>query len=82
MRRGDANTQAEATSTFYNTPKGFGFIRAANGSGDMYFHATGLIEYPSPQRGDVVEFVVIDKGDGRSKAVDIKLVERWLEAPK
>jgi cold shock CspA family protein len=56
--------------------RGYGFVRAEDGS-EAFFHAKALApHYRSPGRRDLVEFSVIDQGGGRTRAINIHLIER------
>jgi CspA family cold shock protein len=57
------------TVKFFNTQKGFGFIQPADGSKDVFVHATALeaAGIRSLNEGDKVSFVVEDDRKGRGK---------------
>jgi CspA family cold shock protein len=57
------------TVKFFNTAKGFGFISPADGSKDVFVHATALeaAGIRSLNEGDKVSFVVEDDKRGRGK---------------
>ncbi len=54
---------------FYNSNKGFGFIQPADGSKDVFVHATALERagIHSLNEGDKVSFVLEDDTKGRGK---------------
>lgn len=61
---------------FYNAAKGFGFIAPADGSKDVFVHATALEAsgIAMLNEGDKVSFELEDDERGRGKkAVQIKL---------
>lgn len=57
------------TVKFYNTAKGYGFIAPADGSKDVFVHATALEQagIRSLNEGDKVSFVMEDDRRGRGK---------------
>ena len=57
------------TVKFYNSAKGFGFIQPADGSKDVFVHATALERagIRSLNEGDKVSFVLEDDRKGRGK---------------
>ena len=56
---------------FFNVTKGFGFIIPADGSEDVFFHSTGLIDVI--REDDEVQFEV-EKGKKGLNAVNVSLV--------
>jgi CspA family cold shock protein len=54
---------------FFNSSKGFGFIAPADGSKDVFVHATALERagIPALKEGDRVSFVLEDDQRGRGK---------------
>ena len=46
---------------FFNTDKGYGFIKPDNGGNDLFVHTTGITSGPITE-GDSVEFEI---GEGR-----------------
>jgi CspA family cold shock protein len=54
---------------FFNTSKGFGFIAPADGSKDVFVHATALEQsgIQSLKEGDKVSFILEDDRRGRGK---------------
>lgn len=64
------------TVKFFNTAKGFGFIRPEQGGNDVFVHATALERagIRSLNEGDRVSFVLEDDRRGRGKqAAQIEL---------
>jgi CspA family cold shock protein len=59
----------QGTVKFYNSSKGFGFIAPADGSQDVFVHATALERagVASLNEGDKVSFVLEDDRKGRGK---------------
>jgi cold shock protein len=57
------------TVKFYNSAKGFGFIAPADGSKDVFVHASALelAGIHSINEGDKVSFVLEDDRKGRGK---------------
>ena len=57
------------TVKFYNSAKGFGFIQPADGSKDVFVHATALERagIRGLNEGDKVSFVLEDDRKGRGK---------------
>ncbi len=55
---------------FYNHMKGFGFIKAEDGT-EYFVHATGLQEGVSLEDNDSVEFDVA-QGDRGPKAINVR----------
>ncbi|MCL4768395.1 MAG: cold-shock protein [Hyphomicrobiaceae bacterium] len=57
------------TVKFFNTAKGFGFIRPEEGGNDVFVHATALERagIRSLNEGDRVSFVLEDDRRGRGK---------------
>lgn len=58
---------------FFNTTKGFGFIKAEDDK-EYFVHQTGLEEGVSIKDNDSVEFEIED-GERGPKAVNVKKVE-------
>jgi CspA family cold shock protein len=63
------------TVKFFNTSKGFGFIRPDDGSKDVYVHVTTIEKAGLTvlSEGQKVSFEVANAG-GKDAAVDLKLV--------
>jgi cold shock protein len=67
----------EGTLKFFNGAKGFGFITPADGSKDVFVHASALEAsgVAALNEGDKVTFVVEDDPRGRGKqAAQIEVV--------
>lgn len=59
----------KGTVKFFNESKGYGFIKADNGT-EYFVHATGLID--QIKEGDTVQFDLKEGKKGQN-AVDVKL---------
>jgi cold shock protein len=59
----------EGTIKFFNEAKGFGFIKPADGSAEIFVHVTGLIDKVS--QDDRVTYEVQDGKKGKN-AVNVK----------
>mmetsp|Transcript_32502 Transcript_32502/g.64443 ORF Transcript_32502/g.64443 Transcript_32502/m.64443 type:complete len:121 (-) Transcript_32502:169-531(-) len=66
---------AKSTGTvkWFDTKKGFGFIRPDDGSNDVFVHQTSIQTdgFRSLAEGENVEFETVNDDNGRSKAVDV-----------
>jgi CspA family cold shock protein len=64
------------TVKFYNGTKGFGFIQAADGSRDIFVHATALERagITNLVEGQKVEFDLERDQKGRSAAANLRLL--------
>lgn len=62
----------EGTVKFYNTKKGFGFIKPTEGGDDIFVHATGLIN--NITENDKVTFEVTKDKKGLT-AVNVRLAD-------
>ena len=60
----------EGTVKFFNTEKGFGFIKTNNGQ-DIFVHSTGLID--EINEGDQVQFETQEGNRGPS-AVNVQVI--------
>ena len=60
----------EGTVKFFNTEKGFGFIKTNNGQ-DIFVHSTGLID--EINEGDQVQFKTQEGNRGPS-AVNVQVI--------
>jgi cold shock CspA family protein len=56
----------------WNEQRGFGFIRPANGGQDIFVHVSSLPK-PVPGPDETVTFAVAMNGEGKKKAVDVRL---------
>lgn len=61
----------QGTVKFFNSEKGFGFIKNANGGEDIFVHATGLVD--EVKENDEVEFE-LQQGRKGMNAVNVTLV--------
>lgn len=69
-----ANDGADGTVDWFNTDKGFGFITADDGKGDVFLHVRALTDPEHvPAAGDRVAFSVVTADQGR-QARDVELV--------
>ncbi|MEL6360424.1 MAG: cold-shock protein [Pseudomonadota bacterium] len=67
----------EGTVKFYNETKGFGFIQPADGSSDVFVHATALQKtgIQTLSEGQKVQFeTAIDKRSGKTAVSTIELL--------
>ena len=62
----------EGTVKFFNPTKGFGFIKPANSTEDIFVHQSGLID--EVRENDRVEFDV-ERGKKGMNAVNVKIIE-------
>lgn len=60
----------KGTVKFFNTEKGFGFIKDANSGNEYFVHSTGLTT--KVNEGDVVEFE-LKEGKKGLNAVNVRL---------
>lgn len=65
------NQKFQGTVKFFNTEKGFGFIKPQNGSEDIFVHVSGLID--EVKENDQVEY---EEQQGRKgiNAINVKIV--------
>ena len=61
----------EGTVKFFNETKGFGFIKPADGSADIFVHVSGLID--EIRENDKVTFEV-QQGKKGLNAVNVKVI--------
>jgi len=61
----------EGTVKFFNSTKGFGFIKPANGGQDIFVHVSGLID--EIRENDQVTFEV-QNGKKGLNAVNVKVI--------
>ena len=67
---------ATGTVKAWLAERGFGFITADEGAGEVFFHVRQLVEDFEPVPGDLVEYERgVDPRDGRPCAVAVRLVE-------
>ena len=65
----------QGSVVFYNSGRGFGFIKR-EGKGDVFFHHTGLLDnYSYPQQNDLVTFEVAEGREGKEKAVNVQRIK-------
>jgi CspA family cold shock protein len=62
----------QGTVKFFNEAKGFGFIKPADSSEDIFVHVSGLID--DIREKDTVEYEV-ERGKKGLNAVQVKLVD-------
>ena len=62
----------EGTVKFFNNTKGFGFIKPADSSEDIFVHSSGLID--NIREDDKVEFDV-EQGKKGMNAVNVRLID-------
>lgn len=60
----------QGTVKFFNSEKGFGFIKQDDSSEDLFFHVSGLVD--EVRENDSVEFDV-ERGKKGLNAVNVKL---------
>ena len=62
---------------WFNTNKGFGFIDPDDGDKDIFFHITAVQEsgLETVNEGQRLEFELHQRGDGRTMANELKVVE-------
>ncbi|KAJ8494251.1 hypothetical protein OPV22_015972 [Ensete ventricosum] len=67
------SSRSRGTVKWFNDTKGFGFISPDDGGEDLFVHQSSIKGegYPTLAEGEVVEFVVTEGDDGRTKAVDV-----------
>jgi CspA family cold shock protein len=65
------NQKFQGTVKFFNTEKGFGFIKPQSGSEDIFVHVSGLID--EVKENDQVEY---EEQQGRKgiNAINVKIV--------
>lgn len=66
-----SKTTSEGTVKFFNTTKGFGFIKDNNNAKEYFVHVTGCID--KINENDVVEFELKDTPKGMN-AINVKLI--------
>jgi cold shock protein len=62
---------------WFNTQKGYGFIDSDDGSNDVFVHITAIRQsgLEALDEGQKIEFELHQRGDGRTTANGIKLLE-------
>jgi CspA family cold shock protein len=61
--------------TTFLDDRGFGFIRPADGGGDVFVHAKDLLNRSTLERGEKVEFeVVTDERRGKPRASRVRVI--------
>ncbi|MDX2047961.1 MAG: cold shock domain-containing protein [Chitinophagaceae bacterium] len=63
------NKKTQGTVKFYNTEKGYGFIKHDDSNAETFVHSSGLID--QIKQGDKVEFELIEGKKGMN-AVNVK----------
>ena len=71
MNSNKTNVMKEGTVKFFNTAKGFGFIKINDSEEEIFVHSTNLID--DIKENDNVKFDV-EKGDKGLSAVKVSLV--------
>lgn len=61
----------EGTVKFFNSSKGFGFIKSSDSSEDIFVHQSGLID--EIQENDKVEFET-ERGRKGINAINVKVI--------
>jgi cold shock protein len=65
------NTMQKGTVKFFNNTKGFGFIKPADSSEDIFVHSSGLID--QIRENDEVKYEV-ERGKKGMNAVNVEVV--------
>jgi CspA family cold shock protein len=76
FRERRTSMRTTGTVKYYNTAKGYGFVAPADGSKDVFVHASALeaAGIPALNEGDKISFVLEDGDPGRGKkAAQIEL---------
>jgi CspA family cold shock protein len=77
MGKGPCEMRIQGTVKFFNSTKGFGFIKPDNGGKDVFVHVTALeaAGINGLNEGDKVSFILEDDRKGRGqKAAQLELV--------
>lgn len=62
--------------TTFIDERGFGFIRPADGGADVFVHVTELLNRPSLESGEKVEFeIVTDPRRGKPRAKRVRVID-------
>lgn len=61
---------------YYNATRGYGFLRPADGTADLFFHVSALVEGVTPMPGQTVKYIERPsrRQDGSLEARDVLLV--------
>ncbi len=62
----------KGTVKFFNTTKGFGFIKSDDTNEDIFVHVTGILDEQEIRENDVVTFDV-ENGKKGLNAINVKL---------
>lgn len=66
------DTKTQGTVKFFNSEKGFGFIKHDDGKNETFVHASGLMD--DIKEGDRVEFD-LQNGKKGMNAVNVRLIQ-------
>ena len=66
-------TTMKGTIKFYNSDRGFGFITHDDGA-ESFFHRSQIMTPGRPDEGDVVQFEIEQREDGRTRARSVKVI--------
>eukprot|EP00483_Globobulimina_turgida_P003977 UN03985 len=88
-RQGSNDRKTLGVCNRYNIAKGYGFITCYDGSGDVFVHHTDICAdidgFGLLQEGDEVEFDVVVRDNGRTKAASVsirKVIKKKLHKRK
>ena len=67
---------AKGTVKWFNSAKGFGFIKPESGGPDVFVHVTAVQEagLAGLEDNQAIEYELVDGRDGRKSAGELKLV--------
>lgn len=67
----------KGTVKWFDSSRGFGFIRPDNGREDLFVHQSSIQSdgYRTLTDGEKVEFFISEGDDGRTKAVDVSSID-------